>query len=95
MYGQQTSKSEETPQQFLVLGDSTVLDCVIITCPKCVEVQKTQTGLSHVGKALWWITQAISDFVSANMLVWSPRKSFIFIINFIFVGSKYPKKNTF
>ena len=44
LYRQPTLKSEETPQQFLVLGDSPALDCVIITtCPICLEVQSTKT----------------------------------------------------
>ena len=44
LYRQPTLKSEDTSQQFLVLGDSPVFDCVIITtCPICLEVQSTRT----------------------------------------------------
>ena len=40
IYRQPTHKSEEIPQQFLVIWDSPALDCVIITsCPICLEIK--------------------------------------------------------
>ena len=44
LYRQLTLGSEETPQQFLVLGDTPALDCVIVTTsPKCLEMKIQST----------------------------------------------------